>query len=272
MSRPAAERLVIEAVQAYEHGNLELSLGLYRESLAIWIELYKASIDNASKSELYSILQQNMTRAENIKNELEKKAQIPITTTTPSLTNNSNAPKNDSKSTSCKVVSNLPDNHDYTSARKAKSSKASSAAAKSDPHNNKQAFSPKPVRKAPIPVQPKSSVSSKDRVTADSSEVNGKSSKLDEYMSQIMDEIVDRSPAVRWDDIAGLQFAKQTLQEAVILPNLRPDIFTGLRSPPKGVLLFGPPGKFHSDSSMSLTNQFYLLMYKGPVKHYWPKL
>jgi hypothetical protein len=41
---------------------------------------------------------------------------------------------------------------------------------------------------------------------------------------------------VRWDDIAGLAYAKQTLQEAVILPNLRPDLFTGLRSPPKGVI------------------------------------
>eukprot|EP01034_Spumella_vulgaris_P026162 gene26162-32697_t len=68
------------------------------------------------------------------------------------------------------------------------------------------------------------------------------STKTSEYETQIMSEMLDSSPGVRWEDIAGLGFAKQTLQEAVILPNLRPDLFTGLRSPPKGVLLFGPPG------------------------------
>ena len=67
--------------------------------------------------------------------------------------------------------------------------------------------------------------------------------KRNEYETQIMEEMLDKSPGVHWEDIAGLGFAKQTLQEAVILPNLRPDLFTGLRSPPKGVLLFGPPGE-----------------------------
>ena len=66
--------------------------------------------------------------------------------------------------------------------------------------------------------------------------------KHTEYETQILEEMLDSSPGVTWADIAGLSFAKQTLQEAVILPNLRPDLFTGLRRPPKGVLLFGPPG------------------------------
>mmetsp|Transcript_3247 Transcript_3247/g.11760 ORF Transcript_3247/g.11760 Transcript_3247/m.11760 type:complete len:497 (-) Transcript_3247:72-1562(-) len=62
------------------------------------------------------------------------------------------------------------------------------------------------------------------------------------HEEMIKSEVLDDSPGVSWDDVAGLEFAKATLQEAVILPTKRPDIFHGLRSPPKGVLLFGPPG------------------------------
>ncbi|EEZ97654.2 fidgetin-like protein 1 [Tribolium castaneum] len=58
----------------------------------------------------------------------------------------------------------------------------------------------------------------------------------------IKSEIMDVGAKVEWGDIAGLEFAKTAIQEAVVWPMLRPDIFTGLRRPPKGILLFGPPG------------------------------
>ncbi|XP_004415118.1 PREDICTED: fidgetin-like protein 1 [Odobenus rosmarus divergens] len=58
----------------------------------------------------------------------------------------------------------------------------------------------------------------------------------------IMNEIMDHGPPISWDDIAGVEFAKATIKEIVVWPMMRPDIFTGLRGPPKGILLFGPPG------------------------------
>ncbi|CAH8555265.1 unnamed protein product [Schistosoma rodhaini] len=61
-------------------------------------------------------------------------------------------------------------------------------------------------------------------------------------VDMIMSEIMDSKSSITWDDIAGLEFSKKTLQEIVILPMLRPDLFVGLRGPPKGLLLFGPPG------------------------------
>ncbi|KAJ6400446.1 hypothetical protein OIU84_015986 [Salix udensis] len=54
--------------------------------------------------------------------------------------------------------------------------------------------------------------------------------------------IVDKSPRVKWEDVAGLEKAKQSLMEMVILPTRRRDLFTGLRRPARGLLLFGPPG------------------------------
>ena len=63
-----------------------------------------------------------------------------------------------------------------------------------------------------------------------------------ELVGIIERDILDRSPSVHWDDIAGLEEAKRVLEEAVVLPLLMPDYFQGIRRPWKGVLMFGPPG------------------------------
>lgn len=58
----------------------------------------------------------------------------------------------------------------------------------------------------------------------------------------IFNEIVIKGDEVHWEDVAGLDIAKNALKEAVVYPFLRPDLFLGLREPARGMLLFGPPG------------------------------
>jgi len=58
-----------------------------------------------------------------------------------------------------------------------------------------------------------------------------------------MREVYIEVPAVRWDQIGGLEEVKQDLMEAVEWPLKSPEVFKrmGIR-PPKGILLYGPPG------------------------------
>ena len=54
--------------------------------------------------------------------------------------------------------------------------------------------------------------------------------------------ILTDKPNIKWEDVAGLEAAKDSLKEAVILPIKFPHLFTGKRQPWKGILLYGPPG------------------------------
>ncbi|KAL5340046.1 P-loop containing nucleoside triphosphate hydrolase protein [Aspergillus crustosus] len=60
--------------------------------------------------------------------------------------------------------------------------------------------------------------------------------------SALAGAILSEKPNVKWEDVAGLEGAKEALKEAVILPIKFPHLFTGRRQPWKGILLYGPPG------------------------------
>lgn len=71
----------------------------------------------------------------------------------------------------------------------------------------------------------------------------------------IASDIIDTSPAISWADISGLDTAKKALYETVVLPIARADIFTGLRAPPRGILLYGPPGNGKTLLAKALASQ-----------------
>ena len=64
----------------------------------------------------------------------------------------------------------------------------------------------------------------------------------DEMDKKVESEIMVKNPKVKFSDIIGMQEMKQTLYEIIVVPTIRPDLFTGIRKPQRGILLFGPPG------------------------------
>ncbi len=64
----------------------------------------------------------------------------------------------------------------------------------------------------------------------------------EESKNSLESAILLEKPNVRWEDVCGLEEAKNVLRETVIMPGKFPYIFKDGLKPWKGILLYGPPG------------------------------
>ena len=54
------------------------------------------------------------------------------------------------------------------------------------------------------------------------------------------DMVMKEKPDVKWEDVVGVDDAKNALRESIVYPSKRPDLFP--LGWPRGILLYGPPG------------------------------
>ena len=76
-----------------------------------------------------------------------------------------------------------------------------------------------------------------------------------EYDSRVKAMEVDERPTETYTDVGGLEKQIEELVEAIVLPMEQADKFKTLGiKPPKGCLMYGPPGTYHlCYAGMSLT-------------------
>jgi transitional endoplasmic reticulum ATPase len=82
-----------------------------------------------------------------------------------------------------------------------------------------------------------------------------------------MREVLVQTPNIRWEDIGGLEEAKQALKEAIEWPLKYPKLFEEAGAkPPKGILLHGPPGSGKTLLAKAVANEsgVNFISVKGP--------
>lgn len=80
-------------------------------------------------------------------------------------------------------------------------------------------------------------------------------------------EVFVEVPNVKWEDIGGLERVKEELREVVEWPLKYPEAFARLHTkPPKGILLFGPPGTGKTMLAKAVANESEanFISIKGP--------
>ena len=77
----------------------------------------------------------------------------------------------------------------------------------------------------------------------------------------------DERPDVKYSDIGGLDIQKQEIREAVELPLTQFDLYRQIGiDPPRGVLLYGPPGRFKAFLLHSLRPQYLMHAFQFQVR------
>ncbi|OAF70533.1 hypothetical protein A3Q56_01691 [Intoshia linei] len=72
--------------------------------------------------------------------------------------------------------------------------------------------------------------------------LSGYSDEWKELAKIISRDIFLHSPETKWSSIIGLSQAQRLIKESVVYPITYPQLFTGILTPWKGLLLYGPPG------------------------------
>ncbi|RWS03015.1 spermatogenesis-associated protein 5-like protein [Dinothrombium tinctorium] len=82
-----------------------------------------------------------------------------------------------------------------------------------------------------------------------------------------MREIMLEVPPIYWSDIGGMHEVKAKLRQAVVMPLTHPEAFKRMGiAPPKGILLYGPPGcsKTMVGKALATESKFNFISIKGP--------